>query len=811
MNKDINWQAITAPLDYKSIYVPPTFLRRWMSYERVESGVLFHCQMADGRPVEFRLDIVAPDIIRVRMHPEQIRHVRSDMLVRPDQDWPAQPFGMNEHDDCLTITTDRLRVEFSAYPWQMRVAARSGRWPFFSQRIDDRAYGAGYETPPIGFDQAADGRLLARESVAVRPGEAFYGLGEKFTPLNKWGQEITSYAMDCGNVSSHRSYKNIPFLMSTAGYGVFVHSSYPIVYRMGAESSITYSIHIADSLLDYFLIYGPEFKRILQRYTDLTGRAPMPPKWSFGFWMSRAGYKNRREVEGVIQEMRTRDFPCDVIHLDPWWMGNGPWSTYEWDTASFPQPEEMICRLREQGVRTCLWIHPYVPVGTRIYQEGLEKGYFVRRPDGQPAPVVETFSGSNLVAIDFTNPEARAWLLARLDALHDMGVAVFKTDFGEQAPVDAVYYDGRSGLEMHNLYPLLYNRAVFELSEKRFGRGLVWGRSAYAGSQRYPVQWGGDSYSSLDQIACQLKGLLSYGISGVPFCSHDVGGFDYSPAAFDYLDRNATEAGAGGEFPKDPVTYIRWLQFGVFSSHIRAHGKQPREPWSYGPEAEAIARRYLKLRYRLLPYIYSQAVRSTQTGLPMARPLVLEYQDDPNTYNLDTEYLFGDSFLVAPVLTPDNHCRVYLPAGQWVNYWTKELCDGGRWIEADAPLEVLPLWVKAGAIIPLGPEMDYVEQKPLDPLVLELYYPQGEGETIIYDEDKPEIAVRYRRRGNTLTVEAGKTPGQVEIAIYGMAVTQAVQRRKPVQLHACPGGNLVRLDGANGNVITFKSARRRVR
>ena len=265
-------------------------------------------------------------------------------------------------------------------------------------------------------------------------------------------------------MSSRRSYKNVPFFMSTAGYGVFVHSSFPMVYRMGSESALTYSFHIEADRLDYFLIYGPELKRVLERYADLTGHAPVPPKWSFGFWLSRAGYRSRAEVEAVARELRRRDFPADVISLDPWWMGDGPWCTYRWDEKTFPRPAEMIRLLRAQGLRTCLWVTPYVPVRTALYAEGAAQGYFIRKADGKPAPVMEAFAGSELAAVDFTNSQAAVpGITGKLAALLDQGVAVFKTDFGEQAPLDAAYADGRGGLEMHNLYPLLYNRAVFEL------------------------------------------------------------------------------------------------------------------------------------------------------------------------------------------------------------------------------------------------------------------------------------------------------------------------------------------------------------
>lgn len=808
MMRKINWNLIAAPLDVRSVYTPRQFIRSWSHYRSTASGVIFDCELANNERVSYIVDVIQSDVFRFRMNPQGLRNAHSDILLQDS--FPAVPFEQIKSEDRLIIATERIRVEFP-HVWQ--VTAYDDPRPgmghvFFSERTDDRSYGPGFEVPPSGIEIAEDGTLSLRETVAVTPGESFYGLGEKFTSLDKWNQEIPLWAVDAGNVSSYRSYKNVPLLLSSSGYGLFVHSSFPMVFRMGSESNITYSIHVDDIQLDLFLIYGPRLKHLLSRYTELTGRAPMPPKWSFGFWMSRAGYKTGAEVEEVVRQMRSRGFPCDVLSIDPWWMGAAPWCSYEWDQNAFPEAEKMMAGMRAQGIRTCLWIHPYVPAGTPLYIEGVEKGFFINRADGTPSSVIEAFSGENLVAVDFTNPQACTWWQSKLERLMDMGVAVFKTDFGEQAPLDARYADGRSGLEMHNLYPLLYNRTAFELSRRKNGRGLVWGRSAYAGSQRYPVQWGGDSYSTLDQLAGQVRGLLGYGLSGVPFCSHDVGGFDYSPHFFDqsyHVDfKESYDNSAKEIYPKDPVVYARWLQVGVFSSHIRAHGKQPREPWSYGPEIEAIAHRYLDLRYRLLPYLYTQALISTRTGLPMVRPMVLEFQEDPTTQRLDLQYMFGDSILVAPVLTPNNQVTVYLPAGEWVDYWTKVIISGGRWITKDAPLDTLPLWVRGGSILPLGPTMDYVDQKPLDPLTIELYAPQGMGRLEVEDEDRPAILVEYSRLGDDMEVRVGAAPGKVEIALYGVAVRGADCAGEMLCLQVCPGGVKISLDRRPGFTICFK-------
>lgn len=781
MKRNIDWDAFVTPLDYTTTHTKTNSLLRWNDWEKTETGLRFRCETALGEHVALQLDVIFTDTIRFRMNPSGIQENSSDMLV--SQTWDPVQFQVEEADDQISLLTSSIRIDIPKFPWGIRAydcTAENNSLPFFSQQNEDRAYGPGFEVFPVGFETDEMGRSIVREAIGVTPGEAFYGFGERFTGLNKWGQEFKFWAVDSGNVTSYRAYKNIPFFMSTAGYGLFINSTSPMVYRMGSESNASYSFHVLDDHLDYFLIHGPQFKNILKRYSDLTGKAPVPPKWSFGFWISRCMYMSRNEVEEVVQGMRKRGFPCDVISIDPYWMGEAPWSTYEFDETVFPKPQEMIQNLRAQNIRTCLWITPYLPKGKEIYEEAQEQGFLIANQNGDPAPVVEMFAGTELAAIDMTNPEAKAWFQGKLRKLLGMGVATFKTDFAEQAPIDAIYSDGRTGTEMHNVYPLLYNGTVFELTKAHYGRGLVWGRSAYAGSQRYPVQWGGDSYASFEQMTGQLHGLLSYGMSGVPFCSHDVGGFDYQPRAFDYDDLD--------KYPHDAEVYIRWLQFGVFSSHLRAHGKQPREPWEYGPEAAEIAMKYLKLRYRLLPYIYSEAVRSTQTCLPMVRPLVLDYQDDPNTENIDLQYLFGPDFLVAPMLTRSNRRRVYLPTGEWFNYWNKERIKGGGWLEVEAPLDILPLWIKSSAVIPFGPEMEYVNQHPLNPLTLEVYGPATEGSTTVYDEDQPEIQVQYSLNEEVLSFQVDRPPEEVILRWYGVDVSEVVFNQQKLKVANCPGG-----------------------
>lgn len=734
-------------------------LKRWDSFERTEGGVIFRSRTAEGQELDVALEFVFPDVLRVRMNPTGLGKGKTHLLTRDERE-PVS-FALEEGDQFLALKTERMRVEVSREPWEIRVRDLDGK-VFFREASDDVNVTGRHEVLPLGFAyDACTGSYRTRETVELAPDESLYGFGEKFSRLDKVGQEVVSWTCDALGVSSHRSYKNIPFFLSSRGYGLFVNSTYKITYELGTRSLVSYSILVDDAELDYFLIYGPSFKHILRRYCDLTGYAPVPPKWSFGLWMSRASYQSRAELEEVCEKLRERDIPCDVVHLDPYWMG-GPenWCNFEWDTERFHDPEGMIAWLKERGFKLCLWENPYVPRGTAMFEEGAREGYFVKGEDGSPYLIFEPdwWTETELAVVDFTNPAAVKWYQEKHRRLLSMGAAVFKTDFGESAPAEGRYYNGMSGAEVHNLYPLLYNRAVFEVvNEFSGGKGLVWARSAYAGSQRYPVHWGGDCLTTFAHMACQLRGGLSLGLSGIPFYSHDIGGF----------------------FPEtNPTLYVRWAQFGLFSSHSRCHGVTPREPWEFGPDAEAIFRKYAKLRYRLLPYIYSCAVISARTGLPMMRALVLEYQDDPKVRGLDSEYLFGESFLVAPILDEGEERDVYLPRGRWIDYWTGQAYEGPVYISYHAPLDTLPLFVKDGAIIPMGPEMGYVGERPIAPLTLDIY-PAEKGSFTVYDEDRPRVEVTYRREERMMTIEIREFDGRVEVVLHGLERPQEVWLNGP--------------------------------
>ncbi len=554
----------------------------------------------------------------------------------------------------------------------------------------------GFESFPfaLGYDPES-GQHFWTDAVELEYDEHFYGFGEKFGPLDKLGQEVLLWHTDTLSSSSAKSYKNIPFFMSNAGYGVYLNTSAKCRFLMGSYHYKAYQMVCHEEEVDYFFIYGPSMKDILPRYTDITGKSPMLPKWSFGTWMSKNTYRTQDELLSVAHKIREKHIPCDVMHLDVGWFEHDWMCDYEFSSRRFPDPRAMTEELKGLGYRLSVWQLPYFKKENKLYPEAKSKGLFAKRPDGR----VSTPEADGVV--DFSNPEAVEWYQGKLRQLLNNGVSVIKVDFGESTEKEAVYKNGIDGGRMHNLYPLLYNRAAFEVTEQETGEGIIWARSAWAGSQRYPLHWGGDSGSDFHGMYHSLRGGLSFGLSGFVFWSHDVGG---------YYGKTETDV------------YIRWAQMGMFSSHMRMHGTSSREPWHFGAKAEAIFLYYARLRYRLLPYIWRQAEKCVEASLPMVSPLLLEFAHDPTTWTIDDQYMFGESVLVAPVFSRRPARKVYLPEGeQWYDFWTDAVYSGGQWIEKETPLDTLPLFIRGGSILETGPGMNHTAEKEITHLDLHDY------------------------------------------------------------------------------------------
>jgi alpha-D-xyloside xylohydrolase len=524
----------------------------------------------------------------------------------------------------------------------------------------------------------SDGVTMTGIAVAIQPGERFCGTGERFDRMDLFGRQIDLINEEGAGANSGRTYKNIPFLMSSRPYGLFVHSSAKQRIDLGARSHRSLQWFVADDALDVFFIGGGGFSEILRNYRRITGFPGRPPVWSFGSWMSRMTYLADSEVSEVAERLRREQYPMDVLCLDTGWFGEDWNCDWRFSEERFPDPPGLFRRMKEQGFRVSLWQCPFVNRGTSLRQEADERGYTGRTTSDAGV----FWLGDTL---DFTNPAAVEWYQSSLlRPLLEMGAAAIKTDFGEEIDETAEYH-AMTANRYHNLLPLLYQRAAWEIIREVTGEGMIWARSSWAGSQRYPTHWSGDAASSFDGLAGSLCGGLHLGLSGFAFWSHDVGGFHGIP---DFMKSAPTDE-----------LYTRWTQHGVFSSHIRFHGTNPREPWHF-PEVSSIVRQWLRLRYALLPYIIKQADTCCRSGDPMLRPLVLEWTEDPAAWSISDEYMFGDAFLVCPVLAEGGIRNVYLPDAKWVDFWTGEVMDGPLHLRSvSSPLSRMPLYLRHSSVV----------------------------------------------------------------------------------------------------------------
>lgn len=520
------------------------------------------------------------------------------------------------------------------------------------------------------------GPVYMRAATALSVGECIYGLGERFGPLVKNGQNAELFNED-GGTSTDLSYKNVPFYISSRAYGVFINHSEPVSVEVGTDHVERTAFSVPGERLDFFLIAGADMKEVLAKYTDLTGKPGRVPDWSLGLWLSTSFLTEYDEetVTAIVDKMQQLDIPLRVFHFDCCWMKPCHWCDFLWDETMFPDPAGMLARLHERGLKICVWINPYIAQASRLFAEGMERGYLIRRENGNVWQSDKWQPG--LAIVDFTNPAAKKWYQEKLAALLDMGVDCFKTDFGERIPERGVVYaDGSDPAKMHNYYSYLYNEAVYEIVREKKGEedAVLFARSGTAGGQKFPVHWGGDCFSTYEAMAESLRGGLSLTMSGYGYWSHDIGGF---------------------EDTSTPDVYKRWVAFGLLSTHSRLHGSGSyRVPWLYGEEAVAVLRHFTKIKEKLRPYLTEQANICHETGIPVMRAMILEFPDDPNCLYLDRQYMLGDKYLVAPVMNPDSKAVYYLPAGTWKNYFTGEVLEleCGRWIEETVDYFTVPLY-----------------------------------------------------------------------------------------------------------------------
>ena len=541
----------------------------------------------------------------------------------------------------------------------------------------------------LAYVERNDEPHRATFSLQAKADECYYGTGERFTKMDLSGKTFQLRNQDGQGVNNHRAYKNIPFYLSSENYGLFLHTTSFAKFSLADHSTRSAQVLVEEPIVDFFLIGGDSPEEILFGYRQLTGFPSMPPLWSFGTWMSRMTYFSADEVNEICDRMRAEDYPCDVIHLDTGWFETDWLCEWKFNDERFPNPEKFIGNLKKNGYRVSLWQLPYISYNAIQYQEADENEYISKSErvlTGSSNFSVQDFAGT----IDFTYDKATEWYKDLLRKLLKMGVVCIKTDFGEDIHLDAEYRN-MSPEKLHNLYPLLYQKAAYEVTKEVTGDGIVWARAGWAGCQRYPLHWGGDSACSWDGMAGSLKGGLQLGLSGFGFWSHDVPGFHGVPNFMNSV------------VPDD--LYVRWTQFGVFTSHLRYHGTSKREPWHY-PTISDIIRKYWKLRYQLIPYILQQSEITTRTGMPVLRAMILHHPNDRTCHQIDDQYFFGENMLVAPVMNSENKRDIYLPEGTWVHFFTREVYDGERWLKSvEVPLNEIPVFVKQGATIPM-----YLEQ-----------------------------------------------------------------------------------------------------
>ena len=681
----------------------------------------------------------APDVLRVQTyHHLGVKKREPEFELYQKEE---QPLTVTSDEEKLTVTSGGLTLEIGKKNWYM--AYRRGNEVITRSAAKDLAC---MKTDWKGdaYDKGDGTETYMRQQLTMGVGELIYGLGERFTAFTKNGQSVAIWNED-GGTSTYQSYKNIPFYISNKGYGVFVNHPEKVEFEIGTEQVTKTAFSVEGGYLDYYLFNGPSMKEVLERYTDLTGKPSLPAPWTFGLWLSTSFTTNYDEetVMSFVDGMLDRGIPLRTFHFDCFWMKEFHWTDFVWDSRVFPDPKGMLSRIKAKGLNICVWINPYIAQESCLFAEGMEKGYFVKRTNGDVWQWDMWQPGMALV--DFTNPEACAWYQEKLAGLLDMGVDCFKTDFGERIPVDGIeYFDHSDAKKMHNYYTYLYNKTVYDILEKKRGKGeaVLFARSATVGGQKFPVHWGGDCWSDYESMEESLRGGLSLLMSGFGFWAHDIGGF---------------------ESTSTPDVYKRWVAFGLLSSHSRLHGSTSyRVPWAYDEEAVDVVRFFTRLKARLMPYLYKTAIQANKTGVPTMRSMVLEFTEDRTCHYVDKQYMLGDSLLVAPIFNEESLADYYLPAGRWTDFFTGEVKEGGRWIQEKHGYLSVPLLVKENSIVAIGahddkPDYDYGEDAEL-----RIYEPVA-GTTvteIVYGMDGSEeirISVTTEEGKISVSVETGKT------------------------------------------------------
>jgi len=700
----------------------------------------------------YRIDILRDNVVRLRY---------TEAKQVPDN---PQPFTMDDYAErgapkSCKIKATKKQVTINTAKVELRVALDPFRIEAYDNAGNQVAGIGGPEKNQFGQWDAVNtaisktldtGDPIAMEQFDLRPDEGIYGFGENFRSFNKVGQTLNLSLRDAMGTSSRRAYKFSPFFVSTHGYGAFANTSAHLSAYVGSSSGFDVQLAIEEDFYDIYLFFG-DIASILKDYSDLTGYSSMPPEWSFGYWQSKLSYQDEKETVALGKKLRSEGFPCDVIHLDTDWFEHSWHCDLEFGKDRYPDPKAYFEKMAAMGYHVSLWQTPYIPRPSRLYDDLKAVDGFVKDMEGHTHLGATIFGdvADKASFIDFTNPKACEVYGKYLTDLFEAGAAAIKTDFGEDAPIDGLYHNGKTGETEHNLYPFRYNQCVMDVTEKALGKGeaMVWARSGWAGAQRFPVYWGGDVGPNWANLGVQLASGLSFGISACPFWSHDIGGF------------------LGKSDDHDLV--VRWYQFGLLNSHSRNHGVGHREPYRLPEPHKSIVRNWIKMRYQMLAYIMGQSVQSTKNALPILRAMVIDFQDDPTTWSIADQYMFGDSLLAAPLFQKEHNRRVYLPAGRWADWWTGKAVEGGQWLSLkNILLKQCPLYIKEGGVIPMHDWMNYIGEKPIKKVTLRVNPLTTKGKrksTLVVNSQT--IGCTYSFDGQAHALKLTKAPSDVKFVV----------------------------------------------
>ena len=658
-----------------SVYSPAQ-IYEWHKTEHELTFLAPHREIAnrgmtlDGVVLTFHISVAREGVFHIVVnHYERVKKKTPSFVVQEN----LQPLACEETENGFVLKSGENELQITKKPFGMEFFCAGKRMTKMTG--EDFSYIRTGDSGVLLYEEQAEASYM-RGATGLSVGEMIYGLGEQFGPFVKNGQSIDMWNED-GGTSSELAYKNVPFYLSNRGYGIFVNHPERVSFEIGTERVEKTAFSVPGEGLDFYYFGGGTMKKALSLYTELTGKPALPPAWSFGLWLSTSFVTNYDEttVMSTIEAMEKEGIPISVFHFDCFWMQGYHWCNFLWDKEVFPDARGMLSRIHDKGIKVCVWINPYIAQASELFAEGVEKGYFLHKENGDVWQWDKWQAG--MAIVDFTNPEAKAWYQEKLTALLEMGVDCFKTDFGERIPDENVrYFDGSDPKKMHNFYSYLYNETVFETIKRVKGEedAVVFARSGTSGGQKFPVHWGGDCFAKYESMAESLRGGLSLMMSGYGYWSHDIGGF---------------------EDTSTPDVYKRWVAFGLLSSHSRLHGSSSyRVPWLYDDEATKVLRHFVLVKQKLLPYLLEKAKENHDTGIPLVRAMVLEFPEDPVCGFLDRQYMLGDRYLVAPVMDETGEVTYYLPQGQWKNYFTGETRQGALWITETVDYFTIPLWEK---------------------------------------------------------------------------------------------------------------------